>query len=99
MKRHRSVLLKITALGRCAARSDHFLVQSSFSLAVRYLLLKDIGPKVGTVRHSSVPVPTSVTNKGKTREKEKRKEKRKEKERKGKEKGKSRGSENTINVF
>jgi hypothetical protein len=36
MKRHRSVLLKITVLGRCAARSDHFLVQS-YSLAVRYL--------------------------------------------------------------
>jgi len=37
MKRHRSVLLKITALGRCAAHSDHFLVQL-YSLAVQYLL-------------------------------------------------------------
>jgi len=36
MNRHRSVLLKITALGRCAARSDHYLVQS-YSLAVQYL--------------------------------------------------------------
>jgi len=35
MKRHRSVLLKITVLGRCAAHSDHFLVQS-YSLAVQY---------------------------------------------------------------
>ena len=35
MKLHRSVLLKITVLGRCAARSDHFLVQS-YILAVQY---------------------------------------------------------------
>ena len=36
MKHNRSVLLKTTALGCCAARSDHFLVQW-YSLAVQYL--------------------------------------------------------------
>ncbi len=37
MKRHRSVLLKITALSCCATCSDHFLVQL-YSLAVQYLI-------------------------------------------------------------
>jgi hypothetical protein len=44
--------------------------------------IEDIGPKVGTVRHSSVPIPTSVANKGKTlkrKEKEKKKKRKKEK--------------------
>ena len=44
--------------------------------------------KIGTVRHSSVPIPTSVVNKAR-REKRKRKEKKRKKEkRKGKEKKK-----------
>ena len=55
---------------------------------------KEYGTKIGTVRHSSVPIPTSVANKGKTWEKKKEKKNKKRKKEKGREK-ESRWSENT----
>ena len=53
-------------------------------------ILEGYWTKIGTVRHSSVPIPTSVANKAR---REKRKERKKEKGKKKKKNGKEKEKE------
>ena len=84
MKRHRSVLLKNSPRSLCCTQWPFSGSVVQFGCPIS---LEGYRTKIGTVRHSSVPIPTSVANKGKTWEK-KKKRKEKKRKRKGKEKKK-----------